>query len=56
MVIGGENALSRLIDKANFIIPPTTSMTEFIRWSREIAKRKLSTDQEVTCARRSTCM
>ena len=46
MVISGEDAITRLIDKANFIIPPTTNVKEFVRWCREIAKRKLSTDQE----------
>jgi hypothetical protein len=46
MVLLGEEALMRLIEKTNHCVPPTTDTEEFLSWSRELSKRKWKSDIE----------
>ena len=46
VVIIGAAALKRLSDNTNYIAAPMSEKNQFLRWAREISKRKLLTDKE----------
>ena len=46
VVITGEAALKRLSENTNYVAAPMSDKDQFLRWAREITKRKLLTDKE----------
>ena len=46
VVIIGAAALKRLSDNTNYIAAPMSEKNQFLRWAKEISKRKLLTDKE----------
>ena len=46
VVIVGAAALKRLLENTNYITAPMSERDQFLRWAKEITKRKLLTDKE----------